>query len=129
MNGTPRLVEVRQNVLKQNDLVARSLRERFRAAGVYVVSFVSSPGSGKMALLERTLTTLRSRHRVAAVVGDLADAVEFDWARANASVQAVRPGMDVLPLSTKSGEGFDAYLQYLESRLRDLRVMAGASPS
>jgi hypothetical protein len=43
----PRLVEVRRNVLKQNDVIARALREQFRAAGVYVVSLVSSPGSGK----------------------------------------------------------------------------------
>ena len=43
----PRLVEVRRNVLKQNDVIARSLRDQFRAAGVFVVSLVSSPGSGK----------------------------------------------------------------------------------
>ena len=30
----PRLVEVRRNVLKQNDVIARGLREQFRAAGV-----------------------------------------------------------------------------------------------
>src|SRR6476661_7204646 len=75
----PRLVEVRQNVLKQNDVIARSLRERFRQAGVVVVSLVSSPGSGKTAFLEKTLTLLRSRFRLAALVGDLA--TENDAAR------------------------------------------------
>ena len=69
---TPRLVEVRKNVLKANDLVARDLRERFRAAGVFVVSLVSSPGSGKTAFLEKILTVLRPHCRVAALVGDLA---------------------------------------------------------
>jgi hydrogenase nickel incorporation protein HypB len=68
----PRIVEVRQGVLKKNDLLARELRERFRAAGVYVVNLVSSPGAGKTALLERTLTELNSQCRVAALVGDLA---------------------------------------------------------
>src|SRR6201993_847752 len=68
----PRLVEVRKNVLKANDLVARDLRERFRAAGVFVVSLVSSPGSGKTAFLEKILTVLRPHCRVAALVGDLA---------------------------------------------------------
>ncbi len=68
----PRIVEVREGVLKKNDLLARELRERFRAAGVYVVSLVSSPGSGKTALLERTLAELRSSRRVGALVGDLA---------------------------------------------------------
>jgi hydrogenase nickel incorporation protein HypB len=68
----PRIVEVRQGVLKKNDLLARGLRQRFQAAGVYVVNLVSSPGAGKTALLERTLTELNSSCRVAALVGDLA---------------------------------------------------------
>jgi hydrogenase nickel incorporation protein HypB len=68
----PRLVEIRQHVLKHNDGVARALRQRFREAGVFVVSLVSSPGSGKTAFLETTLTLLRSSYRVAALVGDLA---------------------------------------------------------
>lgn len=73
MTATTRLVEVRQKVLKQNDLDARALRQRFEAAGVCVVSLVSSPGSGKTAFLQRTLSMLREQgHRVAALVGDLA---------------------------------------------------------
>lgn len=77
--AVPRLVEVRQNVLKQNDIVARELRDRFRQAGVLAVSLVSSPGSGKTAFLEKALTLLRPRYKVAALVGDLA--TENDAAR------------------------------------------------
>ena len=210
----PRLVEVRKNVLKQNDVIARTLRERFREAGVFVVSLVSSPGSGKTAFLEKTLTLMRPQHRVAALVGDLAtendaarlarsqapvrqivtgtvchleaamiekalagwklneldflfienvgnlvcpssydlgedlrlvlmsvtegedkplkyptifnsadlaiitkmdlaDAVEFDQETACRNIQAVRPGMEVLALSSKDGTGMDAYLERL----------------
>ena len=72
MSPTTRLVEVRQHVLKNNDVVARDLRERFHRAGVYVVSLVSSPGSGKTTFLEKVLGLLRDRYRVAALVGDLA---------------------------------------------------------
>jgi hydrogenase nickel incorporation protein HypB len=72
MSPTTRLVEVRQHVLKNNDIVARALRDRFRQAGVYVVSLVSSPGAGKTLFLEKVLTCLRERYRVAALVGDLA---------------------------------------------------------
>ena len=89
----PRLIEVRKNVLKQNDVVARALRERFRAAGVFVVSLVSSPGSGKTAFLEKTLTQLRASHRVAALVGDLA--TENDarrLARSHAPVKQITTG-------------------------------------
>lgn len=70
--STTRLVEVRQHVLKQNDVVARELRQRFREAGTFVVSLVSSPGAGKTAFLEEALRRLRATVRVAALVGDLA---------------------------------------------------------
>src|SRR3984885_3940180 len=79
MNPEPRLVEIRKNVLKQNDVIARGLRERFRQSGVLAVTLVSSPGSGKTAFLEKTLTLLQPRIRVAALVGGLA--TENDAAR------------------------------------------------
>jgi hydrogenase nickel incorporation protein HypB len=72
MSEHPRLVQVRQHVLKQNDLAARGLRQRFHEAGTYVVSLVSSPGAGKTTFLEKVLSLLRARYRVAALVGDLA---------------------------------------------------------
>lgn len=89
----PRLVEVRRNVLKQNDVIARAQREQFRAAGVFVVSLVSSPGSGKTTFLEKVLTRLQPRYRVAALVGDLAtenDAVRL--ARSKAPVKQITTG-------------------------------------
>ena len=94
MNSTPRIVEVRQNVLKHNDEVARGLRNAFADAGVYVVSLVSSPGSGKTAFLEKTLTLLREKNfRPAALVGDLAtdnDAARL--ARSQAPVKQITTG-------------------------------------
>ncbi|MGH9899127.1 MAG: hydrogenase nickel incorporation protein HypB [Pyrinomonadaceae bacterium] len=93
MSVQPRLVEVRQKILKQNDLLASELRQRFRDAGVYVISLVSSPGAGKTALLEQTLTLLRQECRVAALVGDLAtdnDAVRL--ARSQAPVRQIVTG-------------------------------------
>lgn len=88
-----RLVEVRQNVLKQNDLLARRLRQQFTAAEVRVVSLVSSPGAGKTMLLEKLLTAMNAQCRVAALVGDLAtenDAARL--ARSNAPVRQITTG-------------------------------------
>jgi hydrogenase nickel incorporation protein HypB len=225
MNREPRLVEVRKNVLKQNDVVARGLRGRFHAAGVFVVSLVSSPGSGKTAFLEKTLTLLRPNYRVAALVGDLAtendavrlarsqapvkqittgtlchleaamvdkaleewdlnqldylfienvgnlvcpssydlgedlrlvlisvtegedkplkyptifhsadvvivtktdlaSAADFDWERAFGNIQAVRPGIPVLRVSAKTGEGMQEYLEWLGTYLTEVRSAA-----
>jgi hydrogenase nickel incorporation protein HypB len=93
MNTQTRLVEVRQKVLKQNDVVARALRQRFNDAGVRVISLVSSPGSGKTMFLERVLTLLAKRHRVAALVGDLAtDNDAQRLARSGAPVRQIVTG-------------------------------------
>ncbi|MFZ3215986.1 MAG: hydrogenase nickel incorporation protein HypB [Candidatus Acidiferrales bacterium] len=233
MSPATRMIEVRQNVLKQNDLVARALRQRFHDAGVFVVSMVSSPGSGKTTLLEKTLTLLQPQFRVAALVGDLATendavrlarshapvkqittgtlchleaamvqtalegwnlgdfdflfienvgnlvcpssydlgedirlvlmsvtegedkplkyptifnsadvavltkmdlaaAVEFDRAAATRSIESVRPGMEILSVSAKSGQGMSEYLDFFQARRaasRSAAVHAGASSS
>jgi hydrogenase nickel incorporation protein HypB len=94
MRSSARIVEVRQNVLKQNDLLARELRQRFDDAGVAVISMVSTPGAGKTALLEHTLTRMGNEGlKVAALVGDLA--TENDarrLARSNAPVKQIVTG-------------------------------------
>jgi hydrogenase nickel incorporation protein HypB len=217
MTSSPRIVEVRQNVLRHNDEVARVLRDRFQQAGVFVISLVSSPGSGKTTFLEKTLTMLKQQYRPAALVGDLAtdndaarlarsqapvkqittgtlchleaamiqnaiedwsladldflfienvgnlvcpssydlgenlrlvllsvtegedkplkyptifnsadiavitksdlaEAVEFDWDAANANIEAVRPSMQVIQVSAKTGHGMNEWMEYLLAR-------------
>jgi hydrogenase nickel incorporation protein HypB len=225
MNDAPRLVEVRKNVLKQNDVVARALRGQFRESGVFVVSLVSSPGAGKTAFLEKTLTLLKPHCKVAGLVGDLATendaerlarsgapvkqittgtichldasmvqnalegwdvgpldflfienvgnlvcpssydlgenlrlvllsvtegedkplkyptifnsadvavitkmdlaaAVEFDEAAVDRNIQAVRPGMPMLKVSMKTGEGLAGFFHFLEAKRNSLRAVS-----
>ncbi|MGI9074016.1 MAG: hydrogenase nickel incorporation protein HypB [Bryobacteraceae bacterium] len=217
MTSSPRIVEVRQNVLKRNDEIARGLRQRFKEQGVFVVGLVSSPGSGKTTFLEKTLTTLKQQYRPSALVGDLAtdndaarlarsqapvkqittgtlchleaamiesavddwtladldflfienvgnlvcpssydlgenlrlvllsvtegedkplkyptifnsadvavitktdlaEAVEFDWSAARANIEAVRPGMAIISVSAKTGQGMIDWMEYLLAR-------------
>ncbi|MGV3519853.1 hydrogenase nickel incorporation protein HypB [Luteitalea sp.] len=73
MSMTPRVLEIRRQVLSKNDEIARGLRDRLRAHGTFTLNLVSSPGSGKTRLLEETLRRLVARGiRVHALVGDLA---------------------------------------------------------
>jgi len=68
-----RVLEIRKGILNKNDEIARRLRERLHGCGLLTVNLVSSPGSGKTALLQRTLTLLREAGIAsAALVGDLA---------------------------------------------------------
>lgn len=70
---TTRLLEIRAGVLSKNDRLAAELRARFQAAGLLALNLVSSPGTGKTVLLERTLAALvAAGQRPAALVGDLA---------------------------------------------------------
>lgn len=74
--------------MKENDLLARDLREQFQRAGVAVISFVSSPGSGKTSFLEKLMLAMSAQHRMAALVGDLA--TENDAARLSRACPQVR---------------------------------------
>lgn len=67
----PRMLEVRTQILKKNDELARELRGRFADAGCLVVGLVSSPGTGKTELLTQTLKKLKGRASAATLVGDL----------------------------------------------------------
>lgn len=71
MTASPTAVLVVENLKARNDRQAAVNREHFRAAGVVAVNLLSSPGSGKTALLERTLSEFGRRRRVGVVVGDL----------------------------------------------------------
>lgn len=68
-----RVVDLQQAVLAKNEAAAQSLRVGLTARGTTVVNLLSSPGSGKTALLERELGLARERGvSVAALTADLA---------------------------------------------------------
>ena len=78
---TPRIVTVRQGILKKNDELALENRLKFQAAGLRVLNLASSPGAGKTALLERTFKDYGSSLRMAVAVGDLATENDADRLR------------------------------------------------
>ena len=81
-----RLVDVRKPALELNQRFADQNRGWFRAKGLKTFNLLSSPGSGKTALLERTL---RALPRAAAIVGDLQTENDADRLRA-AGAQAIQ---------------------------------------
>ncbi len=64
-------VPVEGKILRENDRLAAGLRQGFERRGVLCLNFISSPGSGKTALLERTLTGLPAGTRAAVLTGDI----------------------------------------------------------
>ena len=60
-----------ESVLKANDAVARANRSRLDEARVLTLNLMSAPGSGKTALLEKTIPALGPDCASAVLVGDL----------------------------------------------------------
>ncbi len=68
---TRKLLDVRRKVLEDNDVWAERNREMLRGYGVLGINLMSSPGSGKTTLIERTIDALRGRCRIGVIEGDL----------------------------------------------------------
>ena len=65
-------VEVRQNVLKENDRIAGELRDELASRRILCLNLISSPGAGKTSILEDTLKAMGTRGRsVAVLTGDI----------------------------------------------------------
>ena len=66
-----RTIEVRERVMARNDELAKDVRRRLAEAGVPAFNVISSPGSGKTLLLERTLAAVGEELGIAVVTGDV----------------------------------------------------------
>jgi hydrogenase nickel incorporation protein HypB len=73
------IVTIERKVLEKNDELAMQNRNVFQQHGLFVVNIVSSPGSGKTSILERTLEYVKNRFRVAVIEGDVQ--TDFDAQR------------------------------------------------
>ncbi len=70
-NSEQGTVKVLKNLLDENDQQAAHNRAHFDKAGVLCINLMSSPGSGKTALLETTIEALRHDLSIAVIEGDL----------------------------------------------------------
>ena len=71
LEATMTRVPMEGKVLNENERAAAELRAEFARHGVFAVNLISSPGSGKTALLERTLESYDPARRVAVLTGDI----------------------------------------------------------
>ncbi len=65
-----KIIDVEMDVLYQNNLLAERNRGYFDAKNILALNLVSSPGSGKTSLLEKTLTDLKAELCFAVIEGD-----------------------------------------------------------
>ena len=67
-----------RNVLKANDRIAAENKEFFRDKGILAINMMSSPGAGKTALLERTISSLKDELTIAVIEGDIQTTYDAD---------------------------------------------------
>jgi len=85
-----KIINIKERVLSENDRLAAEIRKKLAARRIVSLNLVSSPGSGKTSLLERTLETLKDRMSLALIAGDVQ--TENDANRLiKAGGKAVRP--------------------------------------
>lgn len=70
--SSPRVIEVEESILGKNQHAADQNRRLLREHGILAVNLMSSPGSGKTALLETLLGRLQGQLKAAVIVGDCA---------------------------------------------------------
>jgi hydrogenase nickel incorporation protein HypB len=80
--------------MERNDAIARDVRARLREAGITTYNLVSSPGSGKTLLLERTLESAGEELGISVITGDVQTQNDADRLARHTSrlVQAVVTG-------------------------------------
>jgi hydrogenase nickel incorporation protein HypB len=107
-----RIVAVERDLLARNDERAAKNRSSFEAHGTFAVNLVSSPGSGKTALLVRTAGALRRRTPVCVIEGDQQTSNDVERIRA-----AGAPGIQI---NTGKGCHLDAHMVAHAVELLDL---------
>ncbi|CAN5512997.1 hydrogenase nickel incorporation protein HypB [soil metagenome] len=97
-----KLVDVEQDILHENNLLAERNRGYFDAKNIVALNLVSSPGSGKTSLLERTLTDLKGQLNFAVIEGDQQTTNDADRIHAT--------GTKVVQINTGKGCHLDAHM-------------------
>jgi len=63
-------IDLERDILHKNDLLAERNKGYFEAKNIFAINLVSSPGSGKTSLLERTIADLKNDISFAVIEGD-----------------------------------------------------------
>jgi len=86
-------VSLKEKVLSANDQLAAETRERLAGQGIFSINLISSPGSGKTMLLERTVDLLKDSLSLAVVAGDVQTRNDADrLLRHDVPVEAIETG-------------------------------------
>jgi hydrogenase nickel incorporation protein HypB len=73
-----RLIEVKEDIMSDNDAVAKSLRTRLSKEKTFLINLMSSPGAGKTSLILKTLEALKNELRIGIIEADIDSMVDAE---------------------------------------------------
>jgi hydrogenase accessory protein HypB len=100
MNQEIKLIDVRKNILSDNEDQADVIRENLKKQQVYLVNLMASPGAGKTSLIVQTIRRLKDRLRLAVIEGDVESTVDAE--------KIVREGIPAVQIQTGGACHLDA---------------------
>ncbi len=93
-------LNVNEDILGANDMLADSLRGRFEASRVFVMNLMSSPGAGKTSVILKIIEALSSKHKIGVIEGDIASDVDAQ--------KIQKTNVDVVQINTRGACHLDA---------------------
>ena len=103
------IVDLKQNVLDDNDEMANKTRDKLKEKGVFLLNLMSSPGAGKTTTLVKTINLMKDKYSIGVMEADIdsdVDAVKIAETGAK-SIQLHTGGMCHLD-ATMTEQGLDA---------------------
>ena len=120
-----KIYEIKKNIFDNNDDEANKLRETLRKHGTLLINLMSSPGAGKTTILTETHDKPLKYPLMFSVCNilliskiDVLPYFDFDLNECIANVKKLNPGIDIIPVSAKTGEGLNEWADLLEAETR-----------
>lgn len=95
-------IQVLNRVLASNDALAEEYRKEFDKNKTTVINIMSAPGSGKTALLEQTIKTLKNKIRTYVIEGDIKGDLDAQ--------RVAKAGGNVYQINTDGACHLDAFM-------------------
>ncbi|MBL7052436.1 MAG: hydrogenase nickel incorporation protein HypB [Candidatus Marinimicrobia bacterium] len=108
-----KLVELHEDIMSKNEIYALENRKYFDENQIFALNFVSSPGSGKTTILEKTITACKDNFPIAVIEGDQQTELDAERIR-HAGAQAIQ-------INTGAGCHLDAH--QIGHAIQDLEIL------
>lgn len=107
-----KVITIEKDILSENNAIAQNNRSFFQSRNIACINLVSSPGSGKTSLLEKTIVELKSSISMFAIEGDQQSSLDAD--------RIMNAGAPVVQINTNSGCHLDARM--IQKTLENFKI-------